>query len=74
LTVLFECSRIIRDWKEVSAMEKECCNVKITETEDGFRIDVKGEGLKEKVETVFKNCCSEEMKKKGFQFCCGSGK
>ena len=55
-------------------MEKECCNVKVTETEDGFRIDVKGEGLKEKFETVFKNCCGDEMKKKGFQFCCGSGK
>ena len=55
-------------------MEKECCNVKVTETEDGYRIDVKGEDLKEKFETVFKNCCGDEMKKKVFQFCCGSGK
>ncbi len=55
-------------------MEKECCNVKVTETEEGFRIEVKGEGLKEKFETVFKGCCSEEMRKKVSQFCCGSGK
>ena len=46
-------------------MEKECCNFKVTETEDGLRIDVKGEGLKEKCEDFIKNCCGEEMKKKG---------
>ena len=55
-------------------MEKECCNVKVTETEDGFSREIKGEGLKEKAETVFKNCCGENMSRKGFQFCCGSGK
>ena len=26
-------------------MEKECCNVKVTETEDGLRIDLKGEAF-----------------------------
>ncbi|MBI5196487.1 MAG: hypothetical protein HZA10_09210 [Nitrospirae bacterium] len=55
-------------------MEKECCNIKITGTEDGLRIDIKGEGLKEKCEAVFKNCCSDDTKKSGFQSCCGSGK
>ena len=55
-------------------MERECCTVKVTETDEGFQIDVKGENLKEKFETVFKGCCSEEMRKKGFQFCCGSDK
>lgn len=55
-------------------MEKECCNVKLTETEDGLRIEIKGEGVKEKVATAFKNCCGEEIGKKGLQFCCGSGK
>ncbi len=55
-------------------MEKECCNVRVSETEDGLRIDVKGEGLKEKCQAVLKNCCGEELGKKGFQFCCGSGK
>jgi hypothetical protein len=55
-------------------MEKECCSVKVTETGEGLRIDVKGEDLKERFEAAFKNCCGEEMKKKGFQFCCGSDK
>lgn len=74
MAVLFECSRTIKDWREVIAMEKECCNVKVTETEDGFQINVKGENLKEKFETVFKSCCGEELKKKGKEFCCGSDK
>lgn len=55
-------------------MEKECCNMKVTETDDGLRVDIKGEGLKEKCETLLKNCCSEEMKEKLHQCCCGSGK
>lgn len=55
-------------------MEKECCNCKVTETEDGFKVEVKGEGLKEMVKSAFKNCCGENDDKKGFQFCCGSGK
>ena len=28
-------------------MEKECCDVKVTETNDGYRIDLKGEKIKE---------------------------
>ena len=55
-------------------MEKECCNVKVTETKDGLRIEIKGEGLKEKAATMLKNCCDEDAGKKGFQFCCGSDK
>lgn len=55
-------------------MEKECCNIKVSETEDGYNIDVKGENLKDRFETFFKGCCGEEMKKKMSQFCCGSGK
>ena len=55
-------------------MEKECCNVKVTETDDGLRIEIKGEGVKEKAATMLRNCCGEETGKKGFQCCCGSGK
>ncbi len=55
-------------------MEKECCNVKVTETEDGLRIDIKGEDLKQKCEAFFKGCCGEDIRKKFSQFCCGSGK
>ena len=55
-------------------MEKECCNVSVTETEGGLRIDIKGENLKEKFCAAIKGCCGEELTTKGMQFCCGSGK
>ena len=71
---MFENCRTIEDIKEVRTMEKECCNINVTETEEGYRIDLKGENLKEKFETMVKSCCGEEMKKKGVQFCCGTGK
>ncbi len=40
-------------------MEKECCNVKFSETEKGFRIDVIGEKIKEKCKSMMENCCGE---------------
>jgi hypothetical protein len=55
-------------------MEKECCKVTVNETDDGFCINVKGEDLKEKVETIFKNCCGEGFMKKGVKFSCCSDK
>jgi len=55
-------------------MEKECCNVNVIETQDGLRIDIKGEGLKEKCGAFISTCCSDDQKKQGFQFCCGSEK
>ncbi len=55
-------------------MEKECCNVNVTETEDGLRIEIRGEALKEKAATLLKNCCGEDVGRKGLSFCCGSGK
>ena len=55
-------------------MEKECCTINVSETEEGYRIDLKGENLKEKFAAMVKNCCGDEMKRKGVQFCCGTGK
>lgn len=55
-------------------MEKDCCNIKVVETEDGFNVEVKGDCVKEKVKSVLSNCCGEGDGKKGFHFCCGSGK
>lgn len=50
-------------------MKKECCNIKISETEKGFCLEVEGDEVKDKCKTVFSNCCSGEMIKK-FQSCC----
>ena len=55
-------------------MEKACCNVKVTETEDGLRVDIQGEDLKEKAGAFFDKCCGEGSGKKGFNFCCGTDK
>ena len=54
--------------KEVSLMEKECREIRFTETDDGFRIDVTGESLKE-----WFSCCCVPMFggiQKGTQDCC----
>jgi len=58
--------------KGVNTMNKNCCDVKVTEVENGYRIEVTGEGVKEKCKTVFENCCTEENIKKCFQGCCGT--
>lgn len=55
-------------------MEKQCCAINVTEIEDGFRVEIKGEGVKEKCKGAMANCCSGEGMKKFFQSFCGSGK
>lgn len=52
-------------------MEKKCCNFKVTETESGYRIEISGEGIKEKCKSAFESCCFEESIKKCFGKCCG---
>lgn len=57
-------------------MEKECCQIKITETDDGFRVDVSGKKLKDMAscccipiigtgKMVKSECCPPEEEKKG---------
>ncbi|MBI5253440.1 MAG: hypothetical protein HY930_03470 [Euryarchaeota archaeon] len=45
-------------------MEKICCDVKVVETDEGVRIEAKGEGIKK---------CFEAWKK-GELSCCGFGR
>jgi hypothetical protein len=51
-------------------MEKKCCKFKVTETENGYRIEITGEGVKEKYKSVFENCSCEDNIKKCFEKCC----
>ncbi len=47
-------------------MKKECCNIKVTEKEDGYQIEVTGEDIKEKCKTILESCCcGKEQKKTG---------
>ena len=52
-------------------MEKEFGQIKITETDDGFRIDVSGKSLKE----MFSCCCAPMFKAAGetMSNCCNTG-
>ncbi len=47
-------------------MKNECCNINVTEKEDGYNVEVTGKDIKEKVKTIFENCCcGKEQKKTG---------
>ena len=52
-------------------MNKDCCDIKVTEVENGYRIEIQGEGVNEKCKSVFEDYCSEENIKKYFEKCCG---
>ena len=52
-------------------MEKECCDIKFSETEKGYRIEITGEDIKTRCKPFFENCCSPDYLKKCFEKCCG---
>jgi len=54
-------------------LKKECLNIKISETDNGYNVQVEGEQVKSKVKDVMENCCSKESMKNWFQSCCSSG-
>ncbi|UCH81799.1 MAG: hypothetical protein JSW20_04035 [Nitrospiraceae bacterium] len=54
-------------------MKKDCFNIKISETDKGYNVEVEGEQVKSKVKDVMENCCSKEYMKNWFQSCCSSG-
>jgi len=47
----------IYKWKEVKSMNKEFGSIKITETDDGFQVEIKGKDLK----AVLSKCCGGAM-------------
>ncbi len=53
-------------------MKKECCNIKVSETEKGFTFEVEGDDVKEKCQSIMENCCSGEKMKNFFKSCCDS--
>ncbi len=55
-------------------MKKECCNVKVSETDNGYCVEVEGEEVKSKVKEVMEHCCSKDQMKNWFPSCCSSGR
>ena len=56
-------------------MERDCCEIKVTEMEKGFRIEITGDEVKEKCKTVIDECCGggktwAEMMKACKTACC----
>ena len=51
-------------------MKKECCDVKVIEIENGYRIEIKGDDVKDKCKSVIEKCCNEEAAEKRFEACC----
>ncbi len=51
-------------------MGKDCCNIKVTETEKGYSNEVTGEDIKDKYKSILDNRCSQEKIKKHFESCC----
>ena len=51
-------------------MMNDCCDIKVTEVENGYRIEVTGDDVKEKCKDIFDNCCSAESIKKCCEACC----
>ena len=54
--------------------EKECCDIKIkmTEIENGYRLEVTGEGIKDKCRPFVENCCTDEKSWQEFMKSCCS--
>jgi hypothetical protein len=71
---MFEGCRTIKQERRCRRMKKDCCNIKVTETDKGFQIMIEGEDVKEKCKTMFDNCCSNEKMKSCFESCCGPAK
>ncbi len=54
-------------------MEKECCNINVTETKNGYCFEIKGKEIKNKCKSIIEKCCKggkpwEEF----FKNCCPS--
>lgn len=41
-------------------MKDDCCNMKVTEIKDGYRIEITGKDIKGKCKEMITNCCPDE--------------
>jgi hypothetical protein len=52
-------------------MDKKCCSFDVTETDNGYRIEITGDDIKEKWKTIFEKCCDGDKAKEWIAGCCG---
>jgi hypothetical protein len=64
--------RTIEQGREVTGMEKQCCNVNVTELDNGYRLEITGDEIKAKCKTMIENCCAEGNMKNWISACCGT--
>ena len=56
-------------------MEKDCCNIKVTEIENGYRFEITGKDIKDKCKSIMKNCCPDDKScMEFFKDCCSPTK
>lgn len=51
-------------------MKKECCTIRVSETDKGYSIEIEGENVKSHCKDVMENCCTGNTMKNWFQSCC----
>jgi hypothetical protein len=68
---MFEYLRTIEYGKEVRRMDKKCCSFDVTELENGYRVEITGDDIKDKWKTIFEKCCADEKIRDCFSACCG---
>jgi len=55
-------------------VKKECCTIKVSETDSGYCVEIEGENIKTRCQDMMENCCSSGMMKNWFHACCQPGK
>jgi len=68
---MFESYRTIKHERRWKKMEKKC-NVGITHLENGYRLEITGDEVKNKFKAFFESCFTPERIKECFHGCCDS--
>jgi len=51
-------------------MERKCCNIEVTETDEGYLLKITGENVKEQVRRCLERCCKGDEPSSKKEGCC----
>lgn len=51
-------------------MEKQCCQINVTELDNGYRYEITGEHVKDNCKPFVTSCCTENQSKAKAGGCC----